>query len=77
MSKELLICSLCGSKNLAQFNSEVNIHFSGMANLDKPSILAFPTLVICLDCGLTKCSLSVIELQLLREGLQAFRGTMI
>lgn len=68
MSKEVLICSLCGSKNLTQFNSELNIHFSGMANLDKASILAFPTLVICLDCGFAKFSLSVIELQLLREG---------
>lgn len=67
MEIEVLICSLCGSTNLRELNSEINIHFSGLENLGKPSILAFPTLVVCLDCGSIRASLSQTELQQLRE----------
>jgi len=33
------------------FPAEINIHFSGIENLTKPTVWAFPTLLVCLDCG--------------------------
>jgi len=61
-------CFLCGSGNLAEFNSETNIHFSGLKNLDRPSVLVFPQLLVCLDCGFTGFTIEKRELGLLREG---------
>jgi len=57
-------CRSCGSSNQRQFSSEINIHFS---ILDKPGVMAFPTLVICLDCGFTELSIPETELRLLKE----------
>jgi hypothetical protein len=31
------------------FPAEINIHFPGMENLAAPTVLVFPTLLICLD----------------------------
>jgi hypothetical protein len=53
--------------------AEVNIHFSFslMQNLDKPGVMVFPTLTICLDCGFTHCTLAERDLGLLKEGRAA------
>jgi len=48
------------------FTSEINIHFPGKANLTK-SVLTFPKLLVCLDCGLADVLLSEHELRQLRE----------
>jgi hypothetical protein len=29
------------------------IHFPGLKNLDKPAVMVFPQLAVCLDCGFT------------------------
>jgi len=44
-------CPVCASSNQAEFSAEINIHFSGLKNLDRPSVLVFPKVVVCLDCG--------------------------
>jgi|SRR6516162_6584741 hypothetical protein len=46
-------CTLCGSGNLGRFVAETCIHFQGLENIDKPTVLVFPELVVCLDCGFT------------------------
>lgn len=46
--------------------SEIHIHFPGKANLTK-SVLAFPKLLVCLDCGLADVLLSEDELRNLKE----------
>jgi len=46
-------CQFCGSDNLAEFAAEMIIHFSGLKNLDKPGIMVFPRLLVCLDCGIS------------------------
>ena len=61
------ICRSCKSPNLTELNAEMNIHLLGLKSLNQPSILAFPRLVVCLDCGLTESNLPNEELRQLRE----------
>jgi len=61
-------CIYCQSKNQTAFPSEVNIHFPGFSNLTKPSVWAFPELLVCLDCGFTEFRIEETELRLLEEG---------
>ena len=52
------------------FPSEMNFHFPGLDNLDKPSVGAFPELQVCLDCGITE-----VRLRLPKElGSEVFRS---
>jgi len=44
-------CASCASQNQAEFNAEINIHFRGIESLDMPSVLVFPKISVCLDCG--------------------------
>jgi hypothetical protein len=44
-------CRSCGSHEEAEFTAEVLIHFTGLYNLDKPGVLGFPSLLVCLNCG--------------------------
>jgi hypothetical protein len=54
-----------------EFPAEINIHFRGLKNLDKPSVFVFPKLLVCLGCGFTQFILPESELCQLREGLAA------
>jgi hypothetical protein len=60
-------CKVCGSRNQTEFNAEINVHFPGLKNVDKPAVLVFPKLLLCLDCGFTEFTLSETELHLLDE----------
>jgi hypothetical protein len=60
-------CKACGKHNQTDFNAEINVHFPGLKNLDKPGVLVFPKLLLCLDCGFTEFTLSESELLLLDE----------
>ncbi len=68
-----MTCESCGSTNVSTFVAEANIHlsFSAPTNLDKPGVLVFPTLTICLHCGFTHCTLPESDLSQLREGRAA------
>jgi hypothetical protein len=33
------------------FPAEMNIHFPGFAGLDQPTVLVFPPVKICMNCG--------------------------
>jgi hypothetical protein len=67
-------CPICGSDNQAAFTAETNIHLSGLANLDNPGILVFPTLSVCLGCGYSHFSIPEAELPQLSRGTAAGRG---
>jgi hypothetical protein len=43
------------------------IHFSGLGNIDNPGILAFPKVLVCLDCGFSQFTISNAELALLES----------
>jgi len=61
-------CGLCGSGNEAEFSAEMIIHFSGIKNLDKPGVWAFPKLLVCLDCGFSRFTVPEAALALLTAG---------
>jgi len=46
-----LPCKTCGSDKQAKFTAEIAVHFSGPNNLDKPHLLVFPQILVCLNCG--------------------------
>jgi hypothetical protein len=58
-------CKACGSDDHSEFNAEIDVHFSGLRNLDKPAVLVFPKLLVCLACGFTEFTLRESELLLL------------
>lgn len=60
-------CNSCRSTNQSLFPSEMNIHFSGFQNLDKPTVWAFPKLLICLDCGFVESRIERAELRRLAK----------
>lgn len=50
-----MACRACGSEKQRELPSEINIHPPhGLANLDRPCVLAVPTLLVCFDCGFTE-----------------------
>lgn len=58
-------CPFCQSGNQREFTAEVNIHFPGMDGLTKPTVLLFPRLSVCLDCGITQFLIPDAERKLL------------
>lgn len=64
-----MTCRSCGSENQTKSSAEINIHFSGLTNLDKPAVLVFPKLLVCLDCGFTGFTMAETELGLLGAGV--------
>jgi hypothetical protein len=45
----------------------MGIHFTGLKNIDKPTIWVFPELVVCLDCGHAEFGVPEDELAKLRR----------
>ena len=66
--EDIMPCKSCEAGNQAEFFSEIYIHFSGLKNIDKPGVLTFPKLLVCLDCGSTRFTVPQPELLLLRDG---------
>lgn len=64
-------CTACGSVNLQKFNAEMNVHFPGYENLDKPSVWVFSEIVVCLDCGYSAFTVPESELRSLAKGAAA------
>src|SRR5215475_9421356 len=65
-----MTCKYCHSPNQNEFPSEINIHPpQAVNNLNKPTVWAFPLLVICNDCGFSEFVLSEGELDQLRHNL--------
>ena len=58
-------CALCDSTNQAEFTTEMMIHFHGIRNIDNPGVLAFPKVLVCLDCGSSRFTTSATELRVL------------
>lgn len=55
-------CKSCHSVDRRAYPSEINIHPPDvLENLDKPTVFAFPLLLVCLNCGLTEFVLAASE----------------
>lgn len=61
-------CTACTSERQAEFRAEINIHFSGREGLDKPGVLIFPKLLVCLNCGTAEFAIAGAELAVLVSG---------
>ena len=59
----VMACRACGSERQTKFGAEINIHISGMKNLDQPAVLVFPKVLVCLSCGFAEFTLLENELQ--------------
>lgn len=63
-----MACASCGLGNQSEFSAEIMIHFRGPENIDNPGVLAFPRVLICLDCGFSVFTASTTELVELARG---------
>ncbi len=62
-----MACLACTSGNQAEFTAEINIHLYGRKNIDNPGVLVFPKVLVCLDCGSSRFSISETELSQLAK----------
>jgi len=56
-------CRRCASDNNVELHAEVNIHTDRLTGLDKPAVLVFPKVVVCLHCGFVEFNLAEDELR--------------
>lgn len=61
-------CLSCASQNLVTLSVEMNMHFTGLRNIDKPGVWLFPDVLVCLDCGYAHFSVPAVELARLAGG---------
>lgn len=61
-----MACARCASENQMGFAGEINLHFPGLNGINKPSVLLFPQVLVCLDCGIAE--FPVPQKELLRLG---------
>jgi hypothetical protein len=68
-------CRTCRSVNQNEFPSELNIHFPGPENFETPTVWAFPTLLVCLNCGFTEFFIRDAEVRKLKNPGPAERAS--
>jgi hypothetical protein len=66
--KTVVSCWTCKSRTQVEFVAEINIHFSGLQNLDNRGVLFLPKILVCLDCGFSRFTTPEAELALLAGG---------
>ena len=59
-------CESCSSANQAEFTVEMMIH-SARGFAEDPGVLAFPKVLVCLNCGFSRFDIPEAELGRLRE----------
>jgi hypothetical protein len=64
-------CKSCASENQTELGAEINIHFPGRKGLDKPALMIFPKLLVCLDCGFTQFPFPEAELRAVERDVAA------
>jgi hypothetical protein len=69
-----MLCKSCGSVNQKKFSAEMQIHFPGLKDIDKPVVWVFPDVVVCLDCGTAEFAVPEEELRQLAMGDAAAAG---
>ena len=60
-----MACKRCDSHNRSVFGGEIVIHHPGLEGLDKPIVMVFQKLLVCLHCGFTEFTVPKGELRLL------------
>ena len=67
-------CTSCASDNQSKFGAEVSVHHIGMKNLNRPAVLVFADLVVCLDCGCSQLTIPKDKLASLAGGTSRTKG---
>ena len=62
-----MTCLSCQSVKQAELTAEMLVHFPGLKHLDKPGVLLFPKLIVCLDCGFARFTVLENELELVAK----------
>ena len=65
----MVTCRECSSDMLKDFDGELGIHFSDRKSLDKPSLLLYPKLKVCLKCGHAEFIVSDTQIEELENGV--------
>jgi hypothetical protein len=60
-------CKSCRSTNQKTFPAEICIHFPGLRDLTRSSVLVFPSLLVCSNCGFTEFVIGEAEMGQLME----------
>ena len=63
-------CKACGSNKRANFGAEIAIHMPGPNSLDKPHLLVFPEILVCLNCGNAEFTVPENQLRALANEMQ-------
>ena len=64
-----LSCLSCQSFQQAELSAEMMIHFPGLKNIDKPGVLLLTKLLVCMDCGFSRFTVSETELASIAKGV--------
>jgi hypothetical protein len=70
----LMSCMVCGSDKLTKYTAEMNIHLTGLTNLNRPGVWVFPELLVCLNCGFSPFMVPTAELAQLANAAQGSQG---
>jgi len=70
----LVSCSSCGSNNQVEFAAEINLHHSGLKNVNRQAVLVFSKVEVCLDCGSSRFSTPNIKLAMLAAGTEKVKA---
>jgi hypothetical protein len=64
-----MTCLSCQSFQQAELSAEMMIHFPGLKNIDKPGVLLFTKLLVCMHCGFSRFTVSETELASVAKGV--------
>lgn len=65
--EETMACKRCDSNSQCVFGAEMAIHCLGLKGLDRPTVMVFQKLLVCLDCGFTEFIVPEKELRILDQ----------
>ena len=65
-----MLCQACGSNKRAKLTAEIAVHIPGPNHLDKPHVLVFPEILVCLNCGSAEFTVPETQLRTLANEMQ-------
>jgi hypothetical protein len=67
-------CPRCSSVSQEEFPAELMFHFRGAQNLDRPGVMIFPKVLVCLKCGFSQFTAPIQEVALLAQAAPSSRS---
>ena len=76
MRGERMFCKECGGKDSRTFNGEMSMQFGGLDGMNKPIVLVYSKVDVCMKCGLAGFKVPEPAIEVLRTG-RPIAGAMI